>query len=81
MKILYTILIGAIIIMGIQGCATSHYYQLEPMEYSDLDYGYDVKYSKVRNINVAYIDKGSWKINTIINSWLRYICKRMDKKY
>lgn len=65
MKILYTILIGAITIMGIQGCATSHYYQLEPIEYSDLDYGYDVQYSKIRNINVAYIDKGSGS-NTLL---------------
>jgi pimeloyl-ACP methyl ester carboxylesterase len=65
MNKLYKILIGAIIIMGIQGCATSHYYKLEPIEYSDLDYGYDVNYSKVRNVNVAYIDEGSGN-NTLL---------------
>lgn len=59
MKYLLTIIFGAIIMMGVQSCATSHYYKLEPIEYNDLDYGYDVKYSEVRNINVAYIDEGS----------------------
>ncbi len=58
MNKIYKILIGVIIIMAIQGCATTHYYKLEPLEYSDLDYGYDVKYSQVRNIKVAYIDEG-----------------------
>jgi len=65
MNKLYKFLLGAIIIMGIQGCATSHYYKLDPIEYNDLDYGYDVKYSQVRNINVAYIEKGSGE-NTIL---------------
>lgn len=59
MKYLNTIIIGVFIIMCIQGCATSRYYQLEPLEYNDLDYGFDVKYSQVRNINVAYIHEGS----------------------
>lgn len=59
MKILNKIIIGIVIIMSIQGCATTHFYHLDPIEYSDLDYGYDVNYSQVKNINIAYIDQGS----------------------
>ena len=81
MKYLLTIIFGAIIMMGVQSCATSHYYKLEPIEYNDLDYGYDVKYSKVRNINVAYIDEGSGNqtiflihgLGTYAKGWTRNI--------
>ncbi|MFC1528003.1 alpha/beta fold hydrolase [Candidatus Neomarinimicrobiota bacterium] len=81
MRYLLTIIFGALIMMSIQSCATSHYYKLEPMEYSDLDYGNDVKYSKVRNINVAYIDEGSGSqtillihgLGTYAKGWIKNI--------
>ncbi len=65
MRLLYTLLFGAMIFMTIQGCATTYYYHLDPIEYEDLDYGYEVKYNQVRNIKVAYIDEGSGD-NTVL---------------
>lgn len=81
MKYLLTIFLGAIIMMGVQSCATSHYYKLKPIEYNDLDYGYDVQHSKVRNINVAYIDEGSGNqtiflihgLGTYAKGWIKNI--------
>lgn len=46
------------ITIGIMGCATSHYYNMESKEFKDFDYGFDTKYVKVRNINIAMIDEG-----------------------
>ena len=65
MRVLNTILFGAMIFMTIQGCATTHYYHLNPIEYDDLDYGYEVKYNQVRNIKIAYIDEGNGE-NTLL---------------
>lgn len=81
MKYLLTLFFGAVIMIGVQSCATSHYYKLEPIEYNDLDYGYDVKYSKIRNINVAYIDEGSGSqtillihgLGTYAKGWIKNI--------
>jgi len=58
MKIFKNIFFYFIIIISIMGCATSHYYTMESKEFKDFDYGFDIKYVKVRNINIAMIDEG-----------------------
>lgn len=45
--------------MAMQGCATSHFYKLNSIEYDELDYGYPVKKVAIRNINIAYIEQGA----------------------
>jgi len=40
-------------------CATSRYYHLETKQFSEIDYGFEVKTVPVRNINVAFIDEGT----------------------
>lgn len=50
---------GLILIMIMQGCTTSYFYYLNSIEYSDLNYGFEVKKIGVRNINIAYIEQGN----------------------
>lgn len=57
MKNLFYLLIFTMGLM-LNGCATSYYYNLPASEFKDIAYSYDVKYQKVRNINIAYIDEG-----------------------
>lgn len=78
-KLIYLFLIMTLIF--INGCSTSYYYNLPPKEFKDIDYNFDVKYSKVRNIQIAYIDEGkSDKVLLLIHglgtsakSWIKNI--------
>lgn len=58
MKKLTTILLGAVVAMTLQGCATSDWYHLPSLEFDQVDYGYPTETIKVRNIEMAYIDRG-----------------------
>lgn len=52
-------LTAVVLIAGIlSSCATSGFYHLKTLQFDEIDYGYQVKTLKVRNINVAYIDEG-----------------------
>lgn len=78
-KIIYLIL--TITMIMINSCATSDYYKLPPKEFSEIDYTFDVKYQKVRNINIAYLDEGSAEnvfllihgLGTSAKSWIKNI--------
>lgn len=88
MKNLTLLLTGIILAMAIQGCATSHFYQLDSIEYDDLDYGFTVHKLAVRNINMAYIDEGQSDevlvlvhgLGTYAKGWLRNI-EPLSKHY
>ncbi len=54
----YKYLILSLILVGLMGCSTSSFYHLSSKEFADIDYGFDVKKVKVRNINVAVVDEG-----------------------
>ena len=56
MKKIFLLLIVSI--MMITGCSTSYFYNLEPKEFDEIDYRYQVEKIKIRNINVAYIEQG-----------------------
>ncbi len=52
-----------------------------PKEFKDIDYTFDVKYQKVRNINIAYVDEGKSEkvlllihgLGTSAKSWMKNI--------
>lgn len=53
------ILMGAVILMTLQGCSsTRQWYHLPSAEFDQIDYGYTVHKAKVRNITVGYLDEG-----------------------
>ena len=65
----------------LNSCATSNYYNLPSKEFNEIDYSFEVKMQKVRNIKIAYIDEGkSDKVILLIHG-LRNKCKKLDKKY
>ena len=78
-KLFYTTLIAMIIMLN--ACATSYYYNLPPKEFKDIDYTFEVEYQKVRNINIAYIDEGKSDnvillihgLGTSAKSWMKNI--------
>lgn len=55
MKYIFLILTGWLIM----SCATSRFYNLEPKEFADFDYGFDIKYLDIHDIRVAMIDEGT----------------------
>jgi len=87
MKKLFFISLIALITM-LTGCASSSFYNLPAKEFKDIDYTFDVKYQKVRNINIAYIDEGkSDKVLLLIHglgtsakSWIKNI-PTLSKEY
>lgn len=70
-----------ILITMFTGCATSSFYNLPSKEFKDIDYTFNVKYQKVRNINIAYIDEGKSDnvlllihgLGTSAKSWIKNI--------
>lgn len=56
-KIIFLITIISMLMLN--SCATSYYYNLPSKEFKEIDYTFEVKYQKVRNINIAYIDQGT----------------------
>lgn len=78
-KLFYLLLISVMIMLN--SCATSDYYNLPPKEFKDIDYGFEVKYQKVRNISIAYIDEGKADevlllihgLGTNAKSWIKNI--------
>ncbi len=57
MKILTTIFYTGLIF--IMSCSTTRFYELPEAEFADFDYGYEIKFHSIKNINVATIDEGS----------------------
>ena len=54
------IAMGAVLIMALQGCSsTADWYHLPPAEFDEIDYGWQVRTTQVRNIAVGYIDEGA----------------------
>lgn len=68
-------------VMTFTGCSTSEYYTLPSKEFSEVDYKFPVKFERVKNINVAYIDEGKGEnvlllihgLGTNAKSWLKNI--------
>jgi len=85
-KIIYLIPIIAMLMLN--SCGTSYYYNLPSKEFKDIDYTFDVNYTKVHNINIAYIDEGeSDKVLLLIHglgtnakSWIKNI-PALSKEY
>ena len=53
-------------------------YNLPTKEFNEIDYTFEVKKQKVRNIEIAYIDEGKSDEVFIANSRLRYKCEKLD---
>ncbi|MFO7654672.1 MAG: alpha/beta fold hydrolase [Candidatus Krumholzibacteriia bacterium] len=78
LKILVT---GAVLLAALNGCSsTAGWYHLPPLEFDEVDYGYDVERTRVRNLEVAYIDAGRGDVLLLIHglgsnakAWLRNI--------
>lgn len=78
-KLIYLLPIIAVIMLN--GCASSYYYDLPAKEFNEIDYTFEVKHTKVRNINVAYIDEGNSEkvlllihgLGTSAKSWIKNI--------
>lgn len=82
------ILISIIVVIMLNSCATSKYYNLPTKEFNDIDYKFEVNYQKVRNINIAYIDEGTSDevlllihgLGTSAKSWIKNI-PELSKKF
>ncbi len=59
MNRLIILIIALVLSMSMNGCATARFYNLESINYDELDYGYPVQKTAIKNINLAYIDQGS----------------------
>ena len=78
-KLIYLLLISVMVMLN--SCGTSNYYNLPSKEFKDIDYTFDVKFQKVRNINIAYIDEGKSEkvillihgLGTSAKSWIKNI--------
>jgi pimeloyl-ACP methyl ester carboxylesterase len=74
-------LLAIIVVIMINSCATSSFYNLPTKEFDDIDYTFEVKKQKVRNIEIAYIDEGKSDevlllihgLGTSAKSWLKNI--------
>lgn len=61
-------LTGVVFIMALQGCSsTQGWYHLPSAEFKEIDYGFEVKNLKVRNINIGYIDEGEGDVLLMIH--------------
>ena len=59
MKRLITILLGAVLVMMLNGCAaTRAWYHLPALEFDQVDYGYQVRHARVDGMDIAYLDEG-----------------------
>ena len=60
------LLILIVMAVSLIGCATSSFYHLDSKEFDEIDYGFDVKKVKVRNINVAVVDEGEGETTLLL---------------
>ena len=68
MRSIKFVLTGVVLIMALQGCASSRgWYHLPAAEFKDIDYGYVVKTATVRNIEMGYIDQGQGDVLLLIH--------------
>lgn len=68
MRSISLVLTGVVLIMAIQGCASSRgWYHLPAAEFTEIDYGFEVKTATVRNIDVGYIDQGQGDVLLLIH--------------
>ncbi len=75
------------VLLIVAGCVTSRYYHMPVKEFKDIDYGFDTRYVKVRNINIAFIDEGNGPALLLIHGlgsnakgWIRNI-PELAKQY
>ncbi|HPF71095.1 MAG TPA: alpha/beta fold hydrolase [Candidatus Krumholzibacteria bacterium] len=62
------LLTGAVLLMALQGCSsTSGWYHLPAAEFDQIDYGYAMHTTRVRNIRVGYIDEGKGDVVLLIH--------------
>ncbi len=73
---LFLVIIMAI---GLMSCSTSSFYHLEPKEFDEIDYGFDVKKIKVKNINVAVVDEGKGETTLLLVHGLGSYAKGWSK--
>jgi len=81
MKRLTTFILGAVLAMTLQGCATSGWYHLPTLDFDQVDYVLPTTTVQVRNIDVACIDQGSGDTTLLLihglgsnaKAWLRNI--------
>lgn len=74
-------LLAIIVVIMINSCATSSFYKLPSKEFNEIDYTFEVKKQKVRNIEIAYIDEGKSDevlllihgLGTSAKSWIKNI--------
>lgn len=56
------------LVMIVTGCSsTSRFYKMSGKEFSDVDYGYPVKYAEIRNLKIGYIDQGKGDVLLLIH--------------
>lgn len=68
MRIIRIFLTGVVFIMALQGCSsTQGWYHLPSAEFKEIEYGFEVKTQKVRNINIGYIDEGEGDVLLMIH--------------
>ena len=59
MKHIITILLGAVLAMSLNGCAsTAEWYHLPSLEFDQVDYHFPVHHAQVDGMDIAYIDEG-----------------------
>ncbi|MCB2211616.1 alpha/beta hydrolase [bacterium] len=60
MKTAVNLVLAAALLIMAAGCSsTSGYYSMPGKEFTQIDYGYPVKYAEVRNLKIGYIDQGN----------------------
>lgn len=82
MKHIITILLGAVLAMSLNGCAsTAEWYHLPALEFDQVDYHFPVHHAQVDGMDIAYIDEGRGErtillihgLGTNAKGWLRNI--------
>ncbi len=68
MRSIRFVLTGVVLIMALQGCASSgDWYHLPAAEFNEIEYGYAVKTATVRNIELGYVDEGQGDVLLLIH--------------
>ena len=75
------IILWGVVLMTLNGCASSRgWYHLPAAEFDQIDYHYSVHKTKVRNIEIGYLDEGQGDVVLLIHglgsnakAWLRNI--------
>ena len=67
-NLIFKLVTGAVLLMALQGCSsTSGWYHLPVAQFDEIDYGFPVRTTMVRNIKVGYIDQGQGDVVLLIH--------------